>query len=219
MKCVIAVTAALVLFGTALPGVAQARPGEQAGTKTSAGKLQPKPAAPAAKPKTKEKPKPKPKPKPKATAKPSTKTATKTATTTGSTANANMSTASGGPGVTAGTPTIPVVKDPYLEARLQPLLPNGMSVSDAAKGFRNWGRFVAAVHASRNLNIPFQSLKSKMTGDMPLSLGQAIQAIRSGSTTPTAMITHNRTATTASAVTQAEQQASEDFRRVHDDNR
>jgi hypothetical protein len=94
-----------------------------------------------------------------------------------------------------------------------------MSVSDAAKGFRNWGRFVAAVHASRNLNIPFQSLKSKMTGDMPLSLGQAIQAIRSGSTTPTTMVTHNRTATTTSAVTQAEQQASEDFRRVHDDNR
>ena len=100
-----------------------------------------------------------------------------------------------------------------------PLLPNGMNVSDAAKGFKNWGRFVAAVHASQNLNMPFQTLKAKMTGDMPLSLGQAIQALRTGAPRPTAVITQDRTATTASAVTQAEQQAAEDFRHVRDDSR
>jgi hypothetical protein len=89
-----------------------------------------------------------------------------------------------------------------------------MNVGDAAKGFRNWGRFVAAVHASNNLDIPFRDLKARMTGDTPLSLGQAIQAIRSGTTSPTAMVTHSRTSTTASAVSQAEQQASEDFVRA-----
>jgi len=217
MQGVVALIAVIVVLGTPLPSVAQARAGgatgaNTTGAKTSSAKVPPQTAGPKAKPKPKEKPKAK------ATAKPSKKAATKPATTAVS--SANVSTPAGtAPGVTAGTPTIPVVKDPFLEARLQPLLPSGMSVSDAAKGFRNWGRFVAAVHASQNLNIPFRSLKAKMTGDMPLSLGQAIQAIRSGSATPTAMVTHNRTATTASAVTQAEQQAAEDFRHVRDDHR
>ena len=214
MKRVIALTAALVMLGTPLPSDAQARPVGQAGGKTSSGKLPPQPAGAKAKPKPKEKPKAKPK----ATQRPSMKPASTPAAAAATTANVSAM-GEAAPSVTAATPTIPVVRNQSLEARLQPLLPNGLSVSDAAKGFRNWGRFVAAAHASRNLNIPFQSLKNKMTGDMPLSLGQAIQAIRSGSTTPTAMVTHNRTATTASAVTQAEQQAAEDFRHVRDDNR
>jgi hypothetical protein len=246
MKCVIALAAVIIMLGTELPSVAQARPGGQTGTKTSTGKAQPQPVTPKAKPKSKEKPKEKPKAKakatpkatakatPKATAKPTAKATPKATakatpkslkktttkappTTAGTTAVASTMT---GPGsVTAATPTIPPVRNQSLEARLQPLLPSGMSASDASKGFRNWGRFVAAVHASRNLNIPFQSLKLKMTGDMPLSLGQAIQAIRSGSITPTAIVTHNSTAPTASAVTQAEQQAAEDFRHVRDDGR
>jgi hypothetical protein len=218
MKSVIGLAAVMAMLGTALPSIAQAGGAAQAGVKATTGKTQPQPAGPKATPK----PKAKPKPKPKATAKPSTKKAKKPATKTATTTPAptvNGSTMAGtSPSVTAATPTIPVVKNQYLEARLQPLLPNGMHVSDAAKGFKNWGRFVAAVHASRNLNIPFQTLKAKMTGDMPLSLGQAIQAIRSGAPRPTAVITQDRTATTASAVTQAEQQAAEDFRHVRDDN-
>ena len=247
MKCVIALAAVIIMLGTELPSVAQARAGGQTGTKTSTGKAQAQPVTPKAKPKSKEKPKEKAKatakatpkaaakatpkatakatPKatakatPKATPKPLKKTTTKAAPTTAAT-TANAPTMTGPGSVTAATPTIPPVRNQSLETRLQPLLPNGMSASAASKGFRNWGRFVAAVHASRNLNIPFQSLKLKMTGDMPLSLGQAIQAIQSGSITPTAMVTHNsRTATTASAVTQAEQQAAEDFRQVRDDGR
>jgi hypothetical protein len=214
MKRVIALAAVVVMLGAPLPSVAQARAGGQAGTMTTTGKVQPQPAA-----KTKPKPKEKPKAKAKPAAKPSKKTATKTATTTAGT-TANTSTMAGTtPSVTSATPTIPVVRNQSLEARLQPLLPNGMKVSDAAKGFKNWGRFVAAVHASRNLNMSFQALKAKMTGDMPLSLGQAIQALRTGAPRPTAVITQDRTATTASAVTQAEQQAAEDFRHVRDDNR
>lgn len=214
MKYVIALAAVMVMHGTALPSVAQARGTGQAGTKTATGKVPPpQPAG------SKAKADPKAKAKAKAAAKPAKKTATSTAPTTAAATTNGSATAGTTATMTEATPTIPVVKNQNLEARLQPLLPAGMNVSDASKGFKNWGRFVAAVHASRNLNIPFQNLKAKMTGDMPLSLGQAIQAIRSGSTTPTAVMTHNRTATTASAVTQAEQQAAEDFRHLRDDSR
>ena len=222
MKGVIALAGVVVMLGTALPSVALARAGggqttTKATTPTSGGKVQAPPTL-KAKPKPKEKPKAKAKPnaKPVVKDKKDKKTTTKPATAIAGTTNNASITGTGG--VTAATPTIPPVRNQSLEARLQPLLPSGMSVSDASKGFRNWGRFVAAVHASQNLNIPFQSLKLKMTGDMPLSLGQAIHAIRSGAITPTAMVIHNRT-TTANAVTQAEQQAAEDFRYVRDDNR
>ena len=227
MKGVIALAGVVVMLGTALPSVALARAGggqttTTATTTTSGGKVQAPPTL-KAKPKPKEKPKAKAKPNAKPAVKDKAvkdkkdkKTTPKPATAiAGTTRDASMT---GTGSVTAATPTIPPVRNQSLEARLQPLLPSEMSVSDASKGFRNWGRFVAAVHASQNLNIPFQSLKLKMTGDMPLSLGQAIQAIRNGAITPTAMVIHNRT-TTASAVTQAEQQAAEDFRYVRDDNR
>jgi hypothetical protein len=63
-----------------------------------------------------------------------------------------------------------------LQGRLGSLLPSGMSLTDAASGFKNLGQFVAAVHVSHNLDIPFTDLKDKMTsGD---SLGKAIQALK-----------------------------------------
>jgi hypothetical protein len=213
MKHFIAFVAVTFALSTA-DGLAQGRGTAQTGAKATGVKSQ-TPAA-KSKPKLKPKPEPKPKAKAKATPKPTKKTpaAPSTVATTAATTTTSGGAASS---ITTSTPTIPPVKSPRLEARLQPLLPNGMNVTDAAKGFRTWGRFVAAVHASNNLNIPFRSLKTKMTGDMPLSLGQAIQAIRSGTTMPTTM--NSRTTTTASAVTQAEQQAAEDFRRVRDDSR
>lgn len=63
-------------------------------------------------------------------------------------------------------------------ARLQPMLPAGMTVQTAAEGFRNRGQFMAAVQASKNLGIPFADLKAKMTGSQPESLGRAIQTLR-----------------------------------------
>ena len=73
------------------------------------------------------------------------------------------------PKANAGNPNAPVrtttptnVRNPQLEQHLQPLL-HGLSVADASAGFKNWGQFVAAVHVSNNLNIPFTSLKAKMT--------------------------------------------------------
>lgn len=51
----------------------------------------------------------------------------------------------------------------------------GRNVQDAASGFKNLGKFVAAVHISKNLNIPFDQFKNKVTaGD---SLGKALKEL------------------------------------------
>jgi hypothetical protein len=63
-----------------------------------------------------------------------------------------------------------------LQDRLGSMLPSGMSLTDAASGFKNLGQFVASVHVSHNLDIPFSDLKSKMTdGD---NLGKAIHELK-----------------------------------------
>ena len=63
-----------------------------------------------------------------------------------------------------------------LSENLGKLLPAGTDLQAAAAGFKNLGEFVAAVHVSNNLGIPFASLKADMmTGD---SLGQAIRKLR-----------------------------------------
>jgi len=45
---------------------------------------------------------------------------------------------------------------------------------------RNEPQFLAALQASRNLDIPFQDLKAKMTGSDSMSLGAAIKASKPG---------------------------------------
>ena len=89
--------------------------------------------------------------------------------------------------MTPTTPTTRSVKNPKLEARLLTLLPAGTNIQDASQGFKNWGQFVAAVHVSNNLSIPFADLKTAMTGiplgttvpaTTPMSLGQAIQSFK-----------------------------------------
>ena len=57
------------------------------------------------------------------------------------------------------------------------MLPAGMNVEDAANGFKNFGQFVAAVHVSKNLNIPFDQLKGAMITNH-MSLGDAIHALK-----------------------------------------
>ena len=47
----------------------------------------------------------------------------------------------------------------------------------AAKGFKNFGQFNAAVNVSHNLGISFTELKTRMV-DRHMSLGQAIQDVR-----------------------------------------
>src|SRR5215831_21210143 len=65
-----------------------------------------------------------------------------------------------------------------LASKLQSLLPAGTNLQQAAQGFKNLGQFVAAVHVSHNLGIPFDQLKAKMIGPPKESLGQAIHALK-----------------------------------------
>ena len=68
--------------------------------------------------------------------------------------------------------------NPQLTSRLTPLLPSGMSLESAAQGFKNQGQFIAALHVSKNVGIPFDQLKSEMTGSNHRSLGQAIETLK-----------------------------------------
>src|SRR5262245_25762578 len=62
-----------------------------------------------------------------------------------------------------------IARNEKLSARLQGLLPMNMTLTDAAAGFKNRGQFIAALHVSHNLGIPFDQLKAKMTGIVPES--------------------------------------------------
>ncbi|HKT11412.1 MAG TPA: hypothetical protein VJW77_06250 [Terriglobia bacterium] len=71
------------------------------------------------------------------------------------------------------TPAQLLAQNTKLSSKLQTLLPEGTNVQDAASGFKDLGDFVAAVHISKNLNIPFDQIKTKVTsGD---SLGKSIK--------------------------------------------
>jgi hypothetical protein len=65
-----------------------------------------------------------------------------------------------------------------LASKLQSLLPPGTDLQTAASGFKNLGQFVAAVHVSHNLGIPFDQLKAKMQGPPTESLGKAIHELK-----------------------------------------
>jgi len=69
-----------------------------------------------------------------------------------------------------------IQSNPAVAARVESMLPSGMSLNTASAGFKDEGQFLAALHASQNLNIPFEQLKTRMTGSAATSLGSAIQA-------------------------------------------
>jgi len=72
-----------------------------------------------------------------------------------------------------------------------------MTLNKASWGFKNQGQFIAALHVSQNLGVPFSELKSHMVTVTPAtkgapatarqtgSLGQAIQAVKSTANAPT----------------------------------
>ena len=64
-----------------------------------------------------------------------------------------------------------------LSSRLQSLLPPNTKLQTAASGFKSQGQFIAALHVSHNLNIPFDRLKTDMTTKHD-SLGEAIRKLR-----------------------------------------
>jgi hypothetical protein len=82
---------------------------------------------------------------------------------------------------------------PELAARIDKLL-GKTDLMTAEDGFKGPGQFIAAMHVSKNLNIPFELLKAKVTGvttlangqtstTTPMSLGKAIQELRPNMTT------------------------------------
>jgi hypothetical protein len=98
-----------------------------------------------------------------------------------------------------------LARNPKLSAKLSALLPPGTDLAAASAGFKNLGQFVAAVHVSKNLGIPFDQLKAKMTGPPPLSLGKAITAL-------------DPSANAKTALKQAEKQAKADLHTSDGDN-
>jgi|ERR1041385_2099198 hypothetical protein len=78
-----------------------------------------------------------------------------------------------------------IERNPQLSQKLQALLPTtgpNSTLAGAAMGFKNQGQFIAALHVSQNLNIPFDQLKAQMMGNPPttppMKLGQAIHALK-----------------------------------------
>lgn len=117
--------------------------------------------------------------------KPATAKAPKPTTATTTRTTAPKTTTSGTTTTTSGTTTISpigakIASHPQLAAKLTPLLPKGMTLQTASAGFKNQGQFIAALHVSKNLNIPFAQLKAEMTGKEHESLGQAIHELRPG---------------------------------------
>jgi len=58
----------------------------------------------------------------------------------------------------------------------------GGNLQTACSGFKDLGNCVAAMHVARNLNIPFASLQSQMTGSNAVSLGKAIKSTAAAGT-------------------------------------
>ena len=75
-----------------------------------------------------------------------------------------------------------IQRNPELSEKLQTLLPKtgpNSTLAGAAMSFQNEGQFIACLHASKNLGIPFDQLKAKMmSADPPMKLGQAIHALK-----------------------------------------
>ena len=69
-----------------------------------------------------------------------------------------------------------IASDTKLAARLTALLPPGMTLANAAAGFKNEGQFIVMMHVAKNLNIPFIELKDRMTAGE--SLGAAIHNLK-----------------------------------------
>lgn len=109
-----------------------------------------------------------------------------------------------GSGSSHGNFAAKLANNPQLSAKLQNLLPAGTNLQTAAQGFKNLGQFVAAVHVSNNLGIPFDQLKAKMTGPPPEKLGQAIHAL-------------DPSANAKAAIKTAEKQAHQDLKSTDKD--
>jgi hypothetical protein len=69
-------------------------------------------------------------------------------------------------------------RNPYLSSMLKPLLPARTTMTGAAMGFRNQRQFIATLHLSKNLIIPFDQIKTRVTGNHRMSLSDSLRNIR-----------------------------------------
>ena len=69
-------------------------------------------------------------------------------------------------------------RNPYLSSIVKPLLPPRTTMMEAAAGFKDQRQFIAAVHLSRNMGIPFNQLKLRMTGEHRMSLNDSLRDFR-----------------------------------------
>lgn len=111
------------------------------------------------------------------------------------------------------TPGDLLTQNTQLASKLSSLLPAGTDLQTAASGYRNLGQFVAAVHVSHNLGIPFDQLKCTELAQAQYcptgatvpskssSLGQAIETLKPSMTS----------SETKAAVKQAGKQAHSDI--------
>ena len=85
-----------------------------------------------------------------------------------------------------------------------------MTLDKASLGFKNQGQFIAALHVSQNLGIPFTELKSHMVTVTPGAPGQPPTATQTGSLGQ-AIQASKTTANVTTEVARAEPQASADL--------
>jgi hypothetical protein len=74
-------------------------------------------------------------------------------------------------------PSIQLAKNSGLSTQMAKFFPQGTDLGAQASGFKNLGQFVAAVHASKNLEVPFDQLRTKMVTDGD-SLNDAIHELK-----------------------------------------
>ncbi len=70
-----------------------------------------------------------------------------------------------------------LAKDPAVAAKIQALLPTGVTAQSAAVGFENVRQLLAAEHLAQDLNIPFAKIQALMTGSDSESLAKALLSL------------------------------------------
>jgi cation transport regulator ChaB len=100
-------------------------------------------------------------------------------------------------------------RNPYLSSILKPILPPHTTIMEAAAGFKNERQFIAALHLSSNMNVSFDKIKKRMTGEHRMSLLDSVRDIYPDMTKNLAKAEVNK----------AEQQARDDETRAQDEAR
>src|SRR5438034_3212795 len=76
-----------------------------------------------------------------------------------------------------------IERNPGLKSKIESLLPPNTDLKTAMSGFKNDGQFIAALHVSKNLGIPFDQLKATMLGTNPQLTATTTGSSKPGSTT------------------------------------